>query len=200
MEKFHYNLNLLLEEIWEMLEKGAKKSKNDFHLGVISTVQNSISKSRTVVLRKVLPRQNILIFHTDRRSGKINELLSNPNISWLFYSKEKKVQLRLEGKALVHNSGKIFDKQWNNSKLMSKICYITEPDPGSKLIDYNEFLEDTTVNGEINQKNIEEGKMNFSVVETRINSIEWLYLRSSGHIRAKYNLTEESFKGEWIAP
>lgn len=190
----------ILSSIWEMLIDGAEKSKSDFHLGFICTSKNDKPKSRTVVLRKVDQLKNTLLFHTDNRSGKIDEIKNNPNISWLFYSNDNKIQLRLEGNAAVHQNGDLFEQQWDNSKLISRKCYLINDDPGSSINDHYDYLERSLTEGVPTEEQSEMGKINFAVVETKIDSIEWLHLKGSGHLRAKFILDKDRFKGEWLVP
>ena len=44
----------------------------------------------------------------------------------------------------------------------------------------------------------EEGYKNFTVIQCKIKSIEWLYLAAKGHRRAKFNL--ENKKDTWLVP
>jgi len=200
LEKFHFNLNLLLNDIWEMLKEGVEKSKSDFHLATFCTISKDKPKNRTVVLRRVIRERNILIFHTDKRSGKIYEINSNPNISWLFYSHSNKVQLRLEGEAVIYSSGKLFEDQWNSTALMSKKCYLIDHTPSSILKHPEVYLNSYSHFNNISIEDSQIGKENFAVIETKINSIDWLYLKSSGHIRAKFDLVNELTQGKWLVP
>ena len=44
----------------------------------------------------------------------------------------------------------------------------------------------------------EEGYKNFSVIQCKIKSIEWLYLAAKGHRRARFEL--ENNKEYWLVP
>ena len=112
LEKEHIEQNLLLNKIWDYLSEGAANSKSGFHLAVLGTSLNNSPKIRTVVLRKVDMEDSSLIIHTDLRSEKYNEIKSNPNVSLIFYSKEDKVQIRLEGIATLHTSDLLANFQW----------------------------------------------------------------------------------------
>ena len=183
-----------------MLEEGAEKSKCDFHLATFCTISKDKPKNRTVVLRRVIREKNILIFHTDKRSGKVDEINSNPNISWLFYSPSKKLQIRLEGEAVVYHSGKLFEDQWNSSALMSRKCYLINHTPSSILKHPDVYLSSYSQFNNISIEDSQIGKENFAVIETKISSIDWLYLKSSGHIRAQFNLVNEIMQGKWLVP
>ena len=135
---------------------------------------DQLPKSRTVVLRKVNTHNNALLIHTDNRSGKIREIEDNKHVSLLFYSKDDKVQIRIEGDASIHSEGKLFEKQWKESRPLSKRCYLVEPGPGAS---------------------IEE-----PIIEINVKFIEWLNLHSDGHIRAKFEIREDGYKAQWMIP
>ena len=44
------------------------------------------------------------------------------------------------------------------------------------------------------------GYNNFCVVETFLTSIEWLYLASKGHRRAKFFLSNDQVDKKWLIP
>ena len=44
----------------------------------------------------------------------------------------------------------------------------------------------------------EEGYKNFTVIQCKIKSIEWLYLAAKGHRRAKFDL--DNNKDNWLVP
>ena len=44
----------------------------------------------------------------------------------------------------------------------------------------------------------EKGYKNFTVIQCKIKSIEWLYLAAKGHRRAKFDL--ENDKNTWLVP
>ena len=44
----------------------------------------------------------------------------------------------------------------------------------------------------------EEGYKNFTVIQCKIKSIEWLYLAAKGHRRARFDL--ENNKDNWLVP
>ena len=76
-----YNLSTLEQDCWERLITGAVKSRTPFHTPSIATIHQGDVSLRTVVLRKTLPTERELRFHTDVRSPKWQELSQNPSIS-----------------------------------------------------------------------------------------------------------------------
>ena len=58
---------------------------------------------RIVVLRKSERENNLLQFHTDLRSPKVDILKNNNNASLVFYDKEEKIQLRVKVTCKINN-------------------------------------------------------------------------------------------------
>lgn len=194
------SLDTLLSSIWEALQIGATTRTHPLHTGMIATVSDGMPQARTVVLRKVLPETRTLIFHTDHRSQKISELARNPNISWLFYDAEARVQLRLSGVATLHYQDELAGAQWENTKLFSRRCYLSLA-PSSLLTKPESGLPESLLKRNPTLEESEAGWGNFTVVETNIHAIDWLWLNSSGHQRAKFVWQSSGERiANWIVP
>ena len=193
-------LDKIYNNIWEMLLEGALKSKHEFHLPSISTVQNNLPDSRIVVLRRVITEDRLLIHHTDLRSTKVDQLKANPSMCWLFYSKELKTQLRIYGKGKIHTDDKLADEQWEASQVLSRRCYLTEPSPGTETdLNHNGIPDKYRVTLPTLEET-EIGRKNFAVISCTVMSIDWLSLKSTGHSRAKFEVNDDQIKSNWIVP
>ena len=187
-------------KIWDLLQEGAERGKSDYHLVYLSTMADQLPKSRTVVLRKVNTHNNALLIHTDNRSGKIREIEDNKHVSLLFYSKDDKVQIRIEGDASIHSEGKLFEKQWKESRPLSKRCYLVEPGPGASTKEPISGIPSDLKDRAPTEEETEPGKKHFRVIEINAKFIEWLNLHSDGHIRAKFEIREDGYKVQWMIP
>ncbi len=194
------SLDRLLASIWESLENGTRSRFHPFHTGVIATVSDDAPQARTVVLRKVIAKTRTLMFHTDQRSQKVSELTKNPKISWLFYDPTARVQLRLLGKATLHHTDALADIQWQNTKLTSRRCYLSIP-PLTRLERAGSGLPEPLLRRNPTLEESEAGRANFTVVETHIHTIDWLWLNSTGHQRAKFTwLPNDEVVANWVVP
>ncbi len=194
------SLDTLLASIWESLENGARSRTHPFHTGVIATIAEDAPQARTVVLRKVIADTRTLIFHTDQRSQKISELTKNPNISWLFYDTTARVQLRLSGTATLRHTDALADVQWQNTKLLSRRCYLAIA-PSTRLEKAGSGLPESLLKRNPTLEESEAGREHFTVVETHIHTIDWLWLNSSGHQRAKFVWQSDGeVIANWIVP
>ena len=181
-----------------MLDNAVKDRSSSFRIPVFSCGIDGEIDSRIVVLRKSDQSNNLLQFHSDIRSDKINKLTKNPNASLLFYDKEEKIQLRVKTECEINNQNSITEEAWKKTQHISRRCYLTDSPPGtssnnptsgmiSKLEDFDYTMEQS-----------EEGYKNFTVIKCKIKSVEWLYLAAKGHRRAKFDL--ETNKNDWLVP
>lgn len=194
------SLSAIEADCWQRIVRGSVNLKDDFHQPVTGTICSAGVNLRTVVLRKAWPHTKQLSFHTDTRSGKMNDLKSNSGITWLFYSHAQRVQIRLGGVAHVHTDDALVQTAWDNTKLTSRKTYLTAMAPGSVSavptdginIDFTKRDPDTGESGE--------GRKNFAVVVTHVNWMEWLWLNHKGHRRAVFQYNGIEYISQWLIP
>jgi 3-hydroxyisobutyrate dehydrogenase len=197
---FYNNKDLILDKIWALLNKGVTDREEDFRLPVVVLNSKQGPDARIVVLRGAYPEKNVLRFHTDIRSDKIESIKNNKQIYFLFYNKEEKIQVRATGTATIHYKDETTAESWKKIQSMSRKCYLATNAPGS--------ISDNPTSGipeQYNGKTVpidetELGYENFSIIESTIHSFEWLYLASKGHRRAKIELNDKETKAHWITP
>ena len=195
---YYNNINLILDEIWSLLQRGVVDRNEDFRLPVVIVSSTDSAEGRIVVLRGAFKDKNILRFHTDYRSPKINYLKKNKKIYFVFYSKKRKIQVRAEGTVIIHIDNEITKQAWTKTQMMSRKCYLSPQAPGDLI---NESASDLSKDMGGTLPTLEQseiGYKNFCVVESKIKSFEWLYLASQGHRRAKFMLDEN--KRTWLVP
>ena len=150
-------------------------------------------------MRKALATEKTLIFHTDYRSPKLNQIVKNDKISWLFYDQKAKIQLRIKTNATVHHNDEITLKQWFAARSESKKTYSVKPAP-SAISDFStdglsEFKET-----ELSDKQLDTGYQNFAVIKCMVKELDWLYLNKDGHRRAKFIFQNDTVKQYWLIP
>ena len=197
---FYNNKDLIFDEIWALLSRGVVDRSEEFRLPVIIVNKGDFADGRIVVLRGAFKDRRVLRFHTDLRSSKIEALKNNQNIYFLFYNKKRKIQVRAKGLATIHHKNSITEEAWKKTQVVSRKCYLATNSPGSISAEphpgYPKELEGKNPNIE----DTEVGFENFCVIESKIDEMEWLYLASQGHRRAKLILKDEDVKTEWLIP
>ena len=195
---YYEDFSEIKKKIWLMLDDAVTNRGSPFRIPVFMCVHQNEIDGRIVVLRKSDRGNNLLQFHTDFRSQKVDILKKNNKASLLFYDKEEKIQLRVKIECEVNNQNSITEESWKKTQHISRRCYLTDSPPGtisenptsgmiSKLEDFDYTMEQS-----------EDGYKNFTVIKCNIKSIEWLYLAAKGHRRAKFDL--ETNKNTWLVP
>jgi 3-hydroxyisobutyrate dehydrogenase len=195
---YYNNIDLILDEIWSLLQRGVADRNEDFRLPVVIVSATDSTEGRIVVLRGAFKDKNILRFHTDFRSSKIKSLKENKKIYFVFYNKKRKIQVRAEGVAIVHKDNEITKEAWTKTQMMSRKCYLSPQAPGDFINESASDLSKDMGNEIPTFEQSEIGYKNFCVIESKIKSFEWLYLASQGHRRAKFMLDEN--KSTWLVP
>ena len=188
-----HDLHAIEIRLWELLQQSVSSFKAPFHTGVVATVHEQQPEVRTVVLRHADTQQKKLFFHTDIRSPKVNQLQMQPQLSWLFYDKDIRMQLRLTATAIIHLDDEVADKAWEESRLSSRLTYTTSSASGTTL-STPELID-------LNQKQVEPELIdiawkNFCVVETTVQQMDWTFLHHSGNRRALFQYNSKQF--QWI--
>ena len=195
---YYENLEEIQNKYWSMLDDAVTNRGSPFRIPVFICSHQDEVDGRIVVLRKSDRSNNLLQFHTDLRSPKVNILKRNKNSSLVFYDKGEKIQLRVKVECEVNNQNSTTEESWKKTQHISRRCYLTDSPPGttsekptsgmiSKLEDFDYTMEQS-----------EEGYKNFAVIKCKIKCIEWLYLAAKGHRRAKFDL--ENNKDTWLVP
>jgi len=132
-----------------------------------------------------------LYFHSDSRTCKIDDLNSNSNFAVVMYHKSKKVQIRVTGKASVHQEGGLVNDQWQNVTGNGKKAYSPLISPGSAIESPGEAHEwPDSIDGTY-----------FSVIKATPETIEVLQLNKMEHLRAKFTKDKDgNWTKKWIAP
>ena len=175
----------------EILSDAVDNAKTLFHTLTLSSIDGHKVASRVVVLREFNLEKRFLRFHTDYRAAKINQYKDNNNASVLGYDPELKVQIKLQGTLEVHYDDEITQSAWHGSTARSQKCYSVKGGSTKEI--------DNPVAYDIDEENMEDGYVNFSVLIFKFTSLEFLYLKSSGHRRAIHSW-DEDYSCTWLVP
>ncbi len=195
---YYENLSEIKKKIWLMLNDAVTNRSSQFRIPVFICGDQNDFDGRIVVLRKSDDKNNILQFHSDIRSNKISKLKTNKNAALIFYDKEEKIQVRLKVECIINHNNDITKKSWSNTQHISRKCYLVDNGPGTESDIPTSGLKPDLDNFNYSKEQSEEGYKNFSVIQCKIKSIEWLYLAAKGHRRAKFEL--ENKKEYWVVP
>ena len=181
-----------------MLTKAVQDRSSPFRIPVFICGDQFNFDGRIVVLRKADETNNLVQYHSDIRSDKIAKLKNNKNASMLFYDKEEKIQVRLKVECTVNHENNITKESWLKTGHISRKCYLVDNGPGTESDNPTSGLKPELDNFEFTMEQSEVGYKNFTVIQCKIKSIEWLYLAAKGHRRAKF--VSENNKDYWLVP
>ena len=195
------NTQEIFKDIKRNLSKGVKDRKHSFHTPVFSNIndRNTVD-ARVVVLRLFNTKNMVLNFHTDFRSPKVADLKINQNSSFVFYDDKLKIQLRIKTNSMINNQNSITKEIWNKTKLYSRKCYLTEKAPSSITNIPEDGIDKSLQGKEPSVEESEKGFKNFTVVQNKIEEIDWLFLEASGHRRLKITFNNNIENFEWLIP
>ena len=195
---YYENFSEIIKKIWLMLDDAITNRSSQFRIPTFICGDHSDFDGRIVVLRKSDKINNIVQFHSDIRSDKIEKLKKNSNASMLFYDKEEKIQVRLKVECKVNHDNDVTKESWSKTQHISRKCYLVDNGPGTESATPTSGLKPEIDNFEFTMKQSEEGYKNFTVIQCKVKSIEWLYLAAKGHRRARFDL--ENNKNTWLIP
>ncbi len=195
---YYENFKEIKKKIWLMLDDAVTNRNSQFRIPVFICGDQKDFDGRIVVLRKSDQSKNLLQFHSDIRSDKIPKLKNNKNASMLFYDKEEKIQVRLKVECRINHDNEITKESWKKTGHISRKCYLVDNGPGTESSAPTSGLKPELDNFEFTMEQSEEGYKNFTVIQCKIKSIEWLYLAAKGHRRARFDLINN--KENWLVP
>jgi len=195
---YYEDFKEIKKKIWLMLDDAVTNRSSTFRIPVFVCGNQKDFDGRIVVLRKSDQSNNLLQFHSDIRSDKITKLKNNKNASMLFYDKEEKIQVRLKVECAVNHNNEITKESWSKTGHISRKCYLVDGGPGVESPTPTSGLKPELDNFEFTMEQSEKGYKNFTVIQCKIKSIEWLYLAAKGHRRARFEI--DNNKEYWLVP
>ena len=201
MSEINESPQSIFNEIKKLLFIGVKDRKHPYHTPVFSNIsKKNIVESRAIVLRKFEEKNLILNFHSDFRSPKILSLKNNNQTSFLFYDFSIKIQLRIKTLSTINNQNKITEEAWKVTNLSSRKCYLSQKNPSSKTNKPEDGLPEQLIGIDPSKEESERGYSNFTVIQNKIEKIDWLYLDYAGHRRLNINCQKDIPEFIWLIP
>ena len=182
-----------------MLNNAVTNRKSPFRIPVFICGEQSDFDGRIVVLRKADKNNNTVQFNSDIRSDKIAKLRKNKKAAMLFYDKEEKIQARVKVDCVINHENGITKDSWSKTQHISRKCYLVDSGPGTKSATPTSGLKQELDNFKFTKVQSEAGYKNFTVIQCKVKSIEWLYLAAKGHRRAFLDYSGNE-KYTWLVP
>ena len=203
---YYENFDEIIKKIWSMLGDAIKNRSSQFRIPTFICGNQNDFDGRIVVLRKSKIDERLLQFHSDIRSEKISKLKSNNRAALLFYDKEEKIQVRAKVECTINHKNKITEESWSKTAHISRKCYLVENGPGTETENPTSGLKPELDNFDYTMDESEKGYENFTVIQCKVISFEWLYLAAKGHRRARFEYGDNLGSGTtfvkktWLVP
>lgn len=191
------NLEQIYARMWDCLAAAAREDNLPFKVMQAATISLDGSPNvRTVLLRGVSEKENLLTFHTDLRSPKVAELSHEPRIALVGVDPVQNLQIRLFGKTRIVRDGQARLDAWRTSPDHDLIVYRTRLAPGTPISRAGDALDETH-----DPVRPDDGFNHFCVVEVRPTCLDWLDLSVADRPqRARFVLQGDRWIHSWIAP
>ena len=175
----------------KILSIAVDDTKTLFHTPVVSSHNGNSISSRVMVLREFDKENRKMRFHTDYRAQKIQHYKKNPTATVIGYDPDLKIQIKLQGKIVAHFNDEITKAAWDASTTRSKKCYSVKGGSTKIIDDPSDY--------DIKEFNVEDGYKNFAVLIFTFKTLEFLFLKGSGHRRALHKW-DTDFQSSWLVP
>ena len=197
---YYNDLDNIYSKVWHLLINVMENRNASFHIPVFICGDKNDFDGRVVVLRGINEKEKKIWFHSDIRSKKNKLLKANSKGNFLFYDKTEKIQLRISGNVKINYQNDFAEKSWKKTVHMSRQCYLGDKAPGSDASMPTSGLTENIDNLKYSIEESEIGYKNFCIIETFIQSIEWLYLAAKGHRRAYFTFKKDLVEKKWLIP
>lgn len=180
-------LNDLLNEIWREVKAGANSKDHPYRSCSLATLEdNKKVRQRTVNLRELTGRHTLL-FYTDARSKKIEQLTEIPFASVLFYNPETNLQVTISGKVDIHKNDELAQEHKTKVDGRAVNDYNTKLPPGKKIKNPIDVRRTTDIN--------------FALLELIPDTLEYLKLRAEpNRLRALFKKDGEDWEQTFLIP
>ena len=195
------DLDTILTDIWTRWGRGSADRRSPFHTPVVASISVSDTPGqRIMVLRHVDRSGSTLRFHTDIRSGKAAQIAEHGTVSVLGYDAGAKVQIRASGTAEIITTGTIPDAAWAATSPSGRRSYLTTLAPGTISDHATSGLPKAYETTVPTLSESEAGRANFAIIVITLDRFEWLHLASTGHRRAAFTRSGDTWAGKWLIP
>ena len=177
------SLHLLQRACWEELTRATQEREHGWRIMTLATVESGRAEARSITLREAYPAADRLVFFTDDRSRKLQQIQSHPQGTLLAWCPRLSWQIRLRVQLTREMDQHLAMSRWARLRLSpSAQDYLSSLAPGEPL---SEIASEERGSRE-----------HFAMVNAQVESMDWLELHPDGHRRAVF----DAAGGRWVQP
>lgn len=181
------------QQIWKELVRATRDRHHAWRTPVLATAMSGgLVNARTVVLRKasMAGAGGTLEIYSDGRSGKVSDLIAQPNACLVFWSPRLSWQLRVRVDISVQTDGPYVQALWQSVRQTRAAGdYMGLMAPGM-LLPPDQHAEDFADVDDDTQQG------HFAVLTAKVVEIDWLELGQTSHRRARVRDNQ----WQWLMP
>lgn len=199
--------------IWAELSRAVGDKGHPWRVMALATVDaDGEAQARHVVLREAQPALRQLMFYTDRRSPKVEQIRRHDGGTLLMWDPQRGWQLRMKVRLEIIDNGLEVSSRWARLALSpAGQDYLSPLPPGTPIPErpglgtLSSALDDerSMTQVELSQTtNVAVGAASaidighFAMVKAQVQAIDWLELHPLGHRRALWQQSQ----WKWVAP
>jgi hypothetical protein len=177
------SLHLLQRACWDELTRATHEREHGWRIMTLATVESGRAEARSVILRETDPAGHRLVFFTDDRSPKLQQIQAHPKGTLLAWCPRLSWQIRLRVLLTRETDPHLALSRWARLRLSPAAQdYLSPLAPGEPL---SEITSEERGSRE-----------HFAMVNAQIESLDWLELHPDGHRRAVFDAAD----GRWVQP
>ena len=164
-----------ISDTWQTLVRASVDRKHPWRVVGFCTQAADGPDARNVILRKVFPSSRQLVFFTDVRSQKMQQLAGCSRIMLLFWNPQHNLQLRLSGVASSETDETLVDAYWETVPEYARHDYGSVEAPGAVLSD-----------SQAGNWHLATARNQFTVLNVHADAMDVLRLGRDGHDRKRF--------------
>ncbi|NML15101.1 pyridoxamine 5'-phosphate oxidase family protein [Azohydromonas caseinilytica] len=182
MDQLLESLSDIENACWTELERASAERGHPWRTMSLATTDGREAHARSVILREVDREARELLFFTDARSSKVQQIAQFPRGTLLVWSPQLGWQLRLRVTLEVETAGLAVSSRWAQLKLTPAAQdYLSPLPPGTPL-------------AQTTPERASRG--HFALVHAQVRTMDWLELLPQGQRRACFD--RNGYK--WVQP
>ena len=183
------SLHEAIAQVCSVMARATADKRSPMRNTTLATMRQGSIRQRMVVMRQ-FSNFNIQIY-TDSRSGKMQDMERNNQVSLHFWHPRYKLQVVLLGRLQVRSEPSIFEApNFNTFPESATRTYRTKLAPGTPLRAPLRVLEMLDAHDDTY----------FTVLEFKCTSGEILQLGAQNHLRLAFTTSEKGWTGSWLSP
>ncbi len=198
MERFK-TLDRFELQAWDLLIRAAHGRSDPMRTPMMATYDGQQCHLRTIVLREVDKEKRTLLFFTDGRSPKVEQLRQHAQTALTFWHPKRKVQVRISGAAALVSGNKEARHYWDHLSNSGRKSYATVKAPGTHSEKDTDGLPDFWTN-ELDKSHTDFAFENFMLIYVSVHAMEALHLHQEGHQRASFWWENDKPDRKWLVP